>query len=233
MSDQPTSVESKRWLTDVVVNVVLFTLRSRDLQVCLVQPPENIDTGSWSLPGGWVGVDESLDDAAVRHLRDQTAVENVYLQQLYTFGAPQRDPHQRVICVAYFALVAADRLVPEKQSACPVNPTWHSMYRLPSLLLDHAAILDYALTRLRYKIEYSAVAFELMPEEFTLRELQDAYMVILNDHKLDKANFRKKIREACIVEPVNSYRATGGRPARLYRFRTDAQLETKARRIFP
>lgn len=232
MNDQQPVAESKCWLTDIVVNVVLFTLRSRDLQVCLVQP-SNVGESGWSLPGGHIGVEESLDAAAIRHLRDQTSVEGVYLQQLYTFGAPQRDPSQRVICVAYFALVAADRLVPEKQSACPANPTWHSMYRLPPLLLDHTAILDYALTRLRYKIEYSAVAFELMPEEFTLRELQDAYMVILNDQKLDKANFRKKIREARIVEPVNSYRATGGRPARLYRFRADAQLETKARRIFP
>ncbi len=233
MNDQQPVAESMCWLTDVVVNVVLFTLRSRDLQVCLVQRLGSAGEISWSLPGGQIGVEESLDNAAIRHLRDQTGVEGVYLQQLYTFGAPQRDPNQRVVCVAYFALVAADRLMPEKQSACSANPTWHSMYRLPPLVLDHAAILEYALTRLRYKIEYSAVAFELMPEEFTLRELQDAYMVILNDQKLDKANFRKKIREAHIVEPINSYRATGGRPARLYRFRADVQLETKARRIFP
>lgn len=229
---QATRADEACWLTDVTVNVVLFTLRSRDLQVCLVRSAD-IPGAGWSLPGGSVHAEEALDDAAMRLLRDQAAVEGVYLQQLYTFGAPERDPNRRVICIAYFALVSADRLEQAGPLAGADGPIWHSMYALPTLVLDHAAILDYALTRLRFKIEYSAVAFELMPEEFTLRELQDAYMVILNDTKLDKANFRKKIRDARIVEPVNRYRATGGRPARLYRFRTDAQLETKARRFFP
>jgi 8-oxo-dGTP diphosphatase len=108
------------------------------------------------------------------------------------------------------------------------------MYRLPSLAFDHNTILAYALTRLRYKLEYSAVAFELMPDEFTLRELQDAYMIILNDHTLDKANFRKKLRyEPPIIEPTGEARKTKGRPAALYRFREDAKREVKARRLFP
>ncbi len=132
-----------------------------------------------------------------------------------------------MISVSYFALVSQDKLPPNS----PIS--WHSAYKPPPLAFDHAEILNYALIRLRYKIEYSAVAFQLMPEEFTLRELQDAYMIILNDAKLDKANFRKKIREANIVEPVSRYRETGGRPAKLYRFRKDAQLEIKARRFFP
>jgi 8-oxo-dGTP diphosphatase len=109
------------------------------------------------------------------------------------------------------------------------------MYQLPPLAFDHRDILEYALERLRYKLEYSAVAFQLLPEEFTLRELQEAYMVILDDYDLDKANFRKKLQRAGneVVEPTGRYRETGGRPAELYRFRDDATLEIKARRLFP
>lgn len=218
-------------LPSVAVDLVIFTLRDADLQVYLVRRSEQPFAQYWSLPGGFVRVDESLDDAALRLLLEQTQVEDVYLQQLYTFGDPARDPRHRVISVTYFALVSAHKL--NNVRAESPQSAWHSMYQLPELAFDHAEILDYALTRLRYKIEYSAVAFELMPEEFTLRELQEAYMVILNDHKLDKANFRKKIRDAKIVEPVNRSIQTGGRPAKLFRFRRDAQLETKARRFFP
>ena len=226
------------WLPSVAVDLVIFTLRSADLQVYLVRRPAEPCGGCWSLPGGFVNIRESLDDAALRLLREQMRVDDVYLQQLYTFGDPDRDPRHRVISVTYFALVSAQKLwvlesVNETENTADPDALWHSMYKLPALAFDHADILDYALTRLRYKIEYSAVAFELMPQEFTLRELQEAYMIILNDHKLDKANFRKKIRDAKIVEPVNRSIQTGGRPAELFRFRKDAQLETKARRFFP
>lgn len=226
-------LNTKEWLYSVSVDVVIFTLLHQDLKVYLVRRHEEDYEGCWSLPGGIIRVDEPLEEAAMRQLREQTTVENIYIQQLYTFGAPARDTRRRVISVAYFALVSADRLTSECLAEDNGLRAWHSVYDLPELAFDHADILDVALTRLRYKIEYSAAAFELMPEEFTLRELQDAYMVILNDHTLDKANFRKKIREAKIVETVSGYKKTGGRPARLYRFRKDAQLESKARRFFP
>lgn len=220
------------WLHSVAVDVVIFTLRNQELQVCLVRRAADPFAGFWALPGGFVREDESLDAAAFRQLKEQTGVENVYLQQLYTFGELERDPRHRVISIAYFALVSADKL----SQQCLDNEgglAWQSVYKLPTMAFDHAEIVDYALTRLRYKIEYSAAAFELMPEEFTLRELQEAYMIILDDRKLDKANFRKKIRDAKIVEPVSRYIQTGGRPAKLFRFRKDAQLESKARRFFP
>lgn len=216
----------------VAVDTVVFTLCDRDLKTLLVQRDHDPFAGYWALPGGQVRDDESLDDAALRQLAETLNVGDVYCQQLYTFGDPSRDL-RRVISVTYFALVSQDRLPPDSLKDNSGRSAWHSLYHLPSLAFDHADILHYALTRLRYKIEYSAAAFELMPEEFTLRELQDAYMIILNDHKLDKANFRKKIREANIVEPISRYRETGGRPAKLYRFRKDAQLESKARRFFP
>ncbi len=217
----------------VAVDVVIFTLCDRDLKTLLVRRDHDPFDGYWALPGGFVRTDEALDDTAQRQLDEALNVRDVYCQQLYTFGDPKRDPRRRVMSVTYFALVSQDRLPPDSLKDTSGRSAWHSLYDLPSLAFDHGEILNYALTRLRYKMEYSAVAFELMPEEFTLRELQDAYMIILNDHKLDKANFRKKIREANIVEPISRYRETGGRPAKLYRFRKDAQLEIKARRFFP
>lgn len=220
---------------NIAVDVVIFTLRDRDLQACLVRRGGATFMGYWALPGGRVHPDETLEDAAARILNDRTGVHDVYLQQLYTFGDVNRDPRGRVISVTYFALVSAEQLEQNQRQDDKSSDSvaWHSVYDLPQLAFDHAEILDYALTRLRYKIEYSAAAFELMPEEFTLRELQDAYMVILDDHTLDKANFRKKMRDADILEPVSRYRETGGRPAKLYRFRKDAQLEIKTRRFFP
>jgi 8-oxo-dGTP diphosphatase len=218
------------WVWSVAVDVVIFTLRQNDLQVYLVQRTEETYAGLWSLPGGIVRADEALDDSALRHVGEQTTVTDVYLQQLYTYGEPDRDSRRRVISVAYFALIAPDQLTTDSEIE---NRAWHRVYALPKLAFDHTRMVEDALTRLRNKIEYSAAAFELMPEEFTLSELQQAYMIILDDQTLDKANFRKKIRDARIVEPVNRYRHTGGRPARLYRFRKDARLESKARRFFP
>jgi 8-oxo-dGTP diphosphatase len=220
-------------LAHIAVDVVIFTLRSRDLQVCLVRRDCEPFDSYWSLPGGAIHTNETLDDAAMRLLYEKTGVNSVYLQQLYTFSDPQRDPRRRVISITYFALISEDRLQHESRGRDSEAIAWHSVYDLPPLAFDHAEIVEYALTRLRYKMEYSAAAFELLPEEFTLRELQDAYMVILDDHTLDKANFRKKMREADILEPVSRFRETGGRPAKLYRFRKDAHLEIKARRIFP
>jgi 8-oxo-dGTP diphosphatase len=159
-------------------------------------------------------------------------VTDVFLEQLYTFGDPNRDPRTRVISVAYYALVASDRLEP-RAGTDATDVRWWSMSSLPAeLAFDHRDVLSYALTRLRYKIEYTAVAFELLPEEFTLAELQTAYEIILGE-ELDKANFRKKLARTDVVEATGLYRETGGRPAELYRYREDAVAEVKARRLFP
>ena len=217
----------------VAVDVVILILLENDLKVLLVRRGTPPFRDMWAIPGGFVQIHESLEEAALRTLKEKTGVEQVYLEQLYTFGDLNRDPRMRVISVTYVALVQPDKLEP-RPGVDTTEATWHSMYHLPDLAFDHATILSYALTRLRYKLEYSAVAFELMPDEFTLRELQEAYMVILDDHTLDKANFRKKLRyEPPIVEPTGEERKTKGRPAALYRFREDAKREVKARRLFP
>ncbi|RME79539.1 MAG: NUDIX hydrolase [Chloroflexi bacterium] len=203
------------------------------LKVLLVKRKSWPYAGMWAIPGGFVGIDESLEDAAYRELAEETGVsrDTVYLEQLYTFGRPDRDPRMRVITVAYFALVSADKLHPKAASDAE-DVAWFSIYDLPPLAFDHDEILDYALTRLRYKLEYTAVGFQLLPEKFTLRELQHVYEIILGT-KLDKGNFRSKLRKTNVVEMVEGYRETGGRPARLYRFRDDAVAEIKARRLFP
>jgi len=216
----------------VTVDVVTFTLRGQDLQVLLIRRKHPPFADYWAIPGGFVQADESLEVAALRELEEETNVRDVYLEQLYTFGDPDRDPRTRVITVAYFALVPETALPSLRAGDDAADAQWWSMYNLPPLAFDHAEILDYALTRVRYKLEYSAVGFELLPEKFTLSELQSAYEVILGE-KLDRGNFRKKLRKAEVVEPTRDYRDTGGRPARLYRFRDDAVAEVKARRLFP
>ncbi len=216
----------------VTVDVVIFTLRDQDLQVLLIRRKHPPFADYWAIPGGFVQINESLEAAATRELEEETGVRDVYIEQLYTFGAPDRDPRTRVITVAYFALAPSTALPLLQAGDDAADAQWWSIYDLPALAFDHAQILEYALTRLRYKLEYTAVGFELLPKLFTLSELQSAYEIILGE-KLDRGNFRKKLRKAQVVEPTRQHRDTGGRPARLYRFRDDAVAEVKARRLFP
>lgn len=233
MRDVPPGYDASQYeRPSVTVDVVIFTLCDQDLQVLLVRRKYAPFADYWAIPGGFVQIDESLEIAALRELEEETGVRDVYIEQLYTFGQPDRDPRTRVITVVYFALVPATALSALRAGDDAADARWWSMYDLPSLAFDHAEILDYALTRLRYKLEYSAVGFELLPAKFTLSELQVAYEVILGE-KLDRGNFRKKLRKASVVEPTREYRTTRGRPARLYRFRDDAVAEVKARRLFP
>jgi 8-oxo-dGTP diphosphatase len=215
----------------VTVDVIIFTLNEGDLQVLLIQRGLPPFEHMWAIPGGFVRIDESLEGAAMRELEEETGVRDVYLEQLYTFGDPGRDPRGRVITVAYFALVPFDAVQPHAGHDAS-DARWWSVYDLPPLAFDHADILSYALQRLRYKLEYTAVGFELLPEPFTLSEIQSAYEIILGEG-LDKRNFRRKILSADVIEETGEYRSGEGRPAKLYRFRDDAVAEIKARRLFP
>ena len=215
----------------VTVDVVTFTLREDDLQVLLIKRRNPPFEGMWAIPGGFVDIAESLEEAALRELEEETGVRDVYLEQLYTFGDVDRDPRGRTITVAYFALVPAHAVQPRAGDDA-AEARWWSVCHLPPLAFDHAGILAYALQRLRYKLEYTAVGFELLPETFTLSELQAAYEVILGE-TLDKRNFRRKILGAEVIEEIGEHRTGEGRPAKLYRFRDDAVAEVKARRLFP
>ena len=215
----------------VTVDVIIFTLRDSDLQVLLIKRKYPPFEGMWAVPGGFVSLEESLEEAALRELEEETGVRDVYLEQLFTFGDVERDPRGRVITVAYIALVPAPAIDPSAGSDA-AEARWWSMVDLPPLSFDHKDILAYALQRLRYKLEYTAVGFELLPETFTLSELQAAYEIILGE-ELDKRNFRRKILSAKVIEETGMYRSGEGRPAKFYHFRDDAVAEVKARRLFP
>lgn len=206
------------------VHVVIFSLRDDALRV-LLAPGANV---IWELPSQPLQASESLEACALRVFQRQVSRPEVFLEQLYTYGNPERVEGGRQVSVVYFALIPAD-----SQSALGSVLRWFPMDDLPPLAHDHADIITYALRRLRYKLEYSAVGFELLPTEFTLSELQHTYEVILGE-KLDKRNFRRRILKSEIIEETNRRRTRGeGRPARLYRYRPDAVAEVKARRLFP
>lgn len=213
----------------VTVDVVVFSLLDQDLRVLLIKRDYVPYEGMWAIPGGFIQMDESLEESAARQLREKTGADDVYMEQLYTFGEPARDPRMRVLTVAYFAIVPVDEI----ELTRPGTIQWFSLTNLPQLAFDHTTILDYALTRLRYKLEYTMVGFRLLPDLFTLSELQRAYETVLGE-PLDKRNFRRKIQSADIIEKTGQKRKEGeGRPAMLYRYLDDAVAEVKTRRLFP
>jgi 8-oxo-dGTP diphosphatase len=217
----------------LTVAIVAFALQDRRLQVLLAPHGEAPFEGCWALPGGFLKLDESLDAAAQRVLSDEAGISGAYLEQLYTFGDPQRDPRGRVVTAAYLALVRADAALQAAGAAAEADRArWRPTGALPELAFDHAVIIDYALQRLRNKLEYSAAGFALLPAEFTLPEIQETYELVLGE-KLDKRNFRRRILESGVIEATPNMRSSEGRPARLYRYRPDAVAEVRARRLFP
>ncbi|MBM4422025.1 MAG: NUDIX hydrolase [Chloroflexi bacterium] len=215
----------------LTVDVVIFRLADERLETLLVRRGFPPFKGRWAIPGGFVHKNESLDAAARRELKEETGLEGIYLEQLYTFGDPKRDPRGRVVTVAYFALIPGTAAARAGDDAAEVG--WYPLIKLPEIAFDHKNILQYALRRLRYKLEYSAIGFQLLPSEFTLAELQAAYEIILGE-PLDKRNFRRRILEADVIEATGDYRSgTVGPRAALYRYRPDAVAEVKARRLFP
>jgi 8-oxo-dGTP diphosphatase len=200
----------------VTVDVVIFTIREGALQVLLVRRAIPPFERQYAIPGGFVREDEPLEDAARRELEEETGVQNVYLEQLFTFGDPDRDPRGRVITVAYFALIASDKIA-LAASGDAAEARWFPMSDRPPVAFDHQRILDYAVERLRNKLEYTTVGFQLLPEKFALGDLQNVYEAILG-RPLDKRNFRRKIALLGIVKPLKEWRRTGRKPAQLYRF---------------
>lgn len=218
----------------VAVDIVLFAFLQDDLKVLLIERNAEPYAGRWALPGGFVRMDEELDAAARRELEEETGVRDVYLEQLYTFGAPDRDPRTRVISVAHFALVSAAEVSRNRVQAATdaAEARWWSMYALPPLAFDHDRILAYALQRLRWKLEWTALGFLLLPDEFTLSALQRVNERVL-DEKLDKRNFRRKFLDMGVLEESGNVAKGDHRPARLYRFTARAVELEQARRRFP
>lgn len=201
----------------MAADVVIFTVRNDKLNVLLIQMKKRPYTNRWAAPGGLVRPDESVDNAAKRHLFDKTGVKNVYLEQLYTFGKVNRDPFGRVVSVAYFALIPGDNLILRTTEEYE-DIKWFPIKKLPRMAYDHKEILMYAAKRLQAKLEYSNIAYSLLPKEFVLSELQRVYEIILN-RKIDKRNFRKKILSLGLVTRLKKKRlGLANRPAELYRF---------------
>lgn len=202
----------------VTVDLVIFTVHEDMLKVMLVKRAEEPFADHWSLPGGFLKASESLEDAALRVLKEKAGVENVYLEQLYTFGNPDRDPRARVITVTYFALIPWKEL-PQPPSLKVIDLTWAPVNDLPRLAFDHGNIVEYAVRRLRAKAGYSNIVYGLMPRQFRLSELQRMYEIILDD-QLDKRNFRKRMLATGLLQETGRKEIAGAhRPAMLYKFK--------------
>jgi ADP-ribose pyrophosphatase YjhB (NUDIX family) len=201
----------------VAVDLVIFTIRDGALHALLIERALPPFEGRWALPGGFILRGESLADAALRELGEETGVRNVYLEQLYTFGDPDRDPRGRVVSVAYYALVSADR-TPLSAGSDASAARWWPVADHPPLAFDHREILAYAVERLRNKLEYTTVGFQLLPPKFTLTQLQQVYEAILG-RALDKRNFRRKMDLLGILSPLKEWAREGrSRPAQLFTF---------------
>jgi 8-oxo-dGTP diphosphatase len=201
----------------LTVDCVVFGFDEGELNVLLIERGLEPFKGRWALPGGFVKVDETLDDAARRELEEEAGLKNVFLEQLYTFGAVDRDPRERVVSVAYYALVKLSEHQ-AKAATDAANARWFPVSKAPKLAFDHAEILLMALARLKAKVRYQPIGFELLPPKFTLSQLQHLYEAILGT-ELDKRNFRKKVLGFGLLVPLKEmFQAGRHRPAQLFRF---------------
>ena len=200
----------------VTTDIVILTVLDGVLKVLLIKRGMDPFKGQWALPGGFVKIDESVDDCAVRELQEEAGISGVYLEQLYTFGNVNRDPRERVISVTYYALIPGDD-VELKAGTDATEAQWFDVSDLPSLSFDHGEILGVARERLAAKMDYSTVGLKLMPEEFTLSYLQDVYEKATGKPR-DKRNFRKWIFSLDVIEATGKKFSKGPhRPAMLYR----------------
>ncbi len=208
----------------VTTDVVVFTIRESRLKLLLIERGAEPFRGMWALPGGFLDIDEDLEDCAMRELEEETGVSGVYLEQLYTYGKPDRDPRERVISIAYYALIPSDRLE-VKAASDASDANWFALDEMPELAFDHNEIIRQAHRRLVAKLDYSTIAFQFMAETFTLSELQAVYEILL-DEELDKRNFRKWILALEQVEETGELRRTGNhRPARMYKLKHPDQVD--------
>lgn len=215
----------------VTVDCIIFGLdESHQLKVLLIQRAKDPFKHYWALPGGFVLAEETLKDAALRELEEETGVKDVFVEQLFTFGDPDRDPRGRVISVAYYALVNLGEYELAASSDAS-RAEWFEINSLPKLAFDHRKIFETALDRLRAKVRYQPIGFELLPERFTLTQLQQLYETILGmEDSLNKRNFRKRILDMGILQEVGIQEGVAHRPAKLYSFDKGKYRELEARR---
>ncbi len=207
----------------VTTDIVIFTIRDERLQLLLIKRGLAPFQGSWALPGGFVNPEEALDACARRELEEETGLADIFLEQLYTFGRPDRDPRERVITVAYYALIPSNKLALYAASDAEAVG-WFDAEALPVLAFDHKEIVTVALERLRAKLDYSTLAFQFLPDTFTLSDLQRVYEIILGE-AIDKRNFRKWVLALDQIEETGALRQGSHRPAKLYRMKEPGSVE--------
>ncbi|MCV9927738.1 NUDIX hydrolase [Flavobacterium sp. LS1R49] len=202
----------------VAVDAIVFGYQNNQLYVLLIQQKFGSKESYWALPGGLVKNDESLQEAVKRELKEETNITVNYFEQLFTFGDDIfRDPRNRVISVAYFALVDSSKLKIKADSDAE-NVQWYKVEEIPALAFDHNLILKKAIERLKAKLTYEPIGFDLLPKEFLFSELENLYCTIL-EKEIDRRNFRKKILSYGIIQETDNFSPVKtGRPAKLFRF---------------
>lgn len=210
-------VKQKYKFPMVASDVLIFTIKNERLHLLLIKMKKKPFENCWAIPGGLVNGDETLGDAARRHLKDKTGVQKVYLEQLYTFSDVDRDPFGRVISAAYYALIPEDKHVIQTTEEYD-GIDWFDIDDLPKLAYDNDKMVKMALGRIRGKLTYTNIVYALLPKKFTLSHLQHVYEVILKK-ELDKRNFRKKILSLGLIkETGEKTKGQANRPAKLYTF---------------
>jgi 8-oxo-dGTP diphosphatase len=212
----------------LTVDCVVFGFDEGELKVLLIQRALDPFKGRWALPGGFVRVDETLDQAARRELSEEAGLTEVFLEQLYTFGKVDRDPRERVVSVAHYALVKLGAHT-TRAATDAADARWFPVSQVPKLAFDHADILATALARLKAKVRYQPIGFEFLPPKFTLSQLQHLYEAVLG-MALDKRNFRKKVLGFGLLVPLKETQIIGRhRPAQLFRFAGDRYEKLRKR----
>ncbi len=210
----------------VAIDCIIFGFDEKGLKLLLIKRNFEPQKGEWSLMGGFLKPEESLDDAAKRILHDLTGLHDIYLEQLFTFGDPDRDPGDRVISVAYFSIIRLSQYDEFRNSRYEAR--WFPLKALPDLVFDHKSMIKKAMKRLQRRATSEPIGFELLPEKFTMPRLLNLYEAIYLQ-KLDKRNFRKKIFQMGILEKLDEKDKSGSKKgAFLYRFdkhRYDALID--------
>lgn len=202
----------------VAVDTVLLTVAGKALEVLLIKIDQGIYAGKWAVPGGLVQIEENLDEAAKRILFQKTNIGNIHLEQLYAFGEVKRDLRGRSVSIAYFALVPQKSAFKLKTAPYYSQICWHPVNKLPLMAFDHQEIVDFAVLRLRDRIESTNIAYSLLPNEFTFLKLQETYELILGK-KIDKRNFRKRILTLGLIKETGKLlKGEPHRPAELFCF---------------
>ena len=201
----------------VTTDCTIFGFDGNDLKILLIERAIEPYKGKWALPGGFINMEETAEECAKRVLQKETGLNDIYLEQLYTFSNTDRDPRFRVISISYYALVKLSCYLPQAGKD-ESNIKWFSLKVVPDLAFDHNNILKISLERLKGKIKYQPIGFELLPEKFTLPDLRNLYEVILQT-QLDDRNFRKKLLSYnLLIDSGEMQRGAKNRAPRLYRF---------------